>query len=367
MEFSIQRELFLKVLQPIVGVVEKRQSQPILGNVLLSVAGQQLSLTATDLEVELVGYVDIHDSTVSGDVTVPARKLLDICKNQPENTRINFCLDKNKAILRTKRGRYSLSTLPATEYPNVEDSLGLLEFSMAQKDLRFLIERTHFAMAHQDVRYYLNGILLDVEKNHIRCVATDGHRLAFSSVALGNDYEKHQVIIPRKGIMELLRLIQDSDEKVSITLSRNHILLRMNDFLFRSKLIDGRFPEFEKVIPKRCDKKFTIDRDVIRDALVRVSVLCNEKFKGVHLQLKGGQVKLCASNPEHEEAEEFVELTGYDGEDLEIGFNVKYLLEVLNTLAPGEVRFSMVDPSSSILLEEVSGIPCRYVIMPMRL
>ena len=260
MHFTIQREALLKPLQLVAGVVERRQTLPVLSNVLLVVEGQQLSLTGTDLEVELVGRVTLEDAAEPGEITVPARKLMDICKSLPNDAMIDIRVDEQKLIVKAGRSRFTLSTLPANDFPSVEDGQGSLTFTLVQSKLRRLIERTSFAMAQQDVRYYLNGMLLEVSAGIIRAVATDGHRLAMCSMQADiGQADRHQVIVPRKGILELARLLTEPDGNVSIVLGQHHIRATTGEFTFTSKLVDGKFPDYERVLPKGGDKLVLVD------------------------------------------------------------------------------------------------------------
>lgn len=367
MHFTISREALLKPLQLVAGVVERRQTLPVLSNVLLVIQGQQLSLTGTDLEVELVGRVALDDVTEPGEITVPARKLMDICKNLPSEALLDFRLDEQKLLLKSGRSRFTLSTLPASDFPNVEEGQGSLNFSLPQGKLRRLIERTSFAMAQQDVRYYLNGMLLEVNKDQLRAVTTDGHRLALCSTQAGfGPFDRHQVIVPRKGILELARLLVDQDSEVSIVLGQHHIRATVGDFTFTSKLVDGKFPDYERVLPRGGDKIVVGDRQSLRDAFGRTSILSNEKYRGVRLQLQSGLLKVQANNPEQEEAEEEVAVE-YSGTPLEIGFNVGYLMDVLGVMGSEQVRLILADANSSALLEESDNQDSSYVVMPMRL
>lgn len=253
MHFTIQRESLLKPLQLVAGVVERRQTLPVLSNVLIVINGQYLSLTGTDLEVELVAHVPLADPSMSeGEITVPAKKLMDICKSLPSESFINIKLDDNKLILKSGRSRFSLSTLPATDFPNVEEIQDPLNFYLPQGLLRRLIEQTSFAMAQQDVRYYLNGMLLEVQANRLRAVTTDGHRLALCSLTteIKDSLNAHQVIVPRKGILELVRLLNDQTSEVKIILGQHHVRATVGDFTFTSKLVDGKFPDYERVVPQ---------------------------------------------------------------------------------------------------------------------
>lgn len=367
MHFTIQREALLKPLQLVAGVVERRQTLPVLSNVLLVVEGQQLSLTGTDLEVELVGRVTLEDAAEPGEITVPARKLMDICKSLPNDALIDIRVDEQKLVVKAGRSRFALSTLPANDFPTVEEGPGSLTFTLVQSKLRRLIERTSFAMAQQDVRYYLNGMLIEVQTGVLRAVATDGHRLAMCSMeAAIENTEKHQVIVPRKGILELARLLTEQDGEVSIVLGQHHVRATTGEFTFTSKLVDGKFPDYERVLPRGGDKLVIGDRQALREAFSRTSILSNEKYRGIRLQLATGQLKIQANNPEQEEAEEEVAVD-YTGSSLEIGFNVSYLLDVLGVMTTDQVRLILSDSNSSALVQEAGNDDSSYVVMPMRL
>lgn len=367
MHFTIQREALLKPLQLVAGVVERRQTLPVLSNVLLVVEGQQLSLTGTDLEVELVGRVTLEDSAEPGEITVPARKLMDICKSLPSDALIDIRVDEQKLVLKAGRSRFTLSTLPANDFPTVGEGPGSFTFNLIQSKLRRLIERTSFAMAQQDVRYYLNGMLIEVQTGVLRAVATDGHRLAMCAMeAAIENTEKHQVIVPRKGILELARLLTEQDGEVAIVLGQHHIRATTGEFTFTSKLVDGKFPDYERVLPRGGDKLVIGDRQALREAFSRTSILSNEKYRGIRLQLASGQLKIQANNPEQEEAEEEVAVD-YNGGSLEIGFNVSYLLDVLGVMTTEQVRLILSDANSSALVQEAGNDDSSYVVMPMRL
>ncbi|WP_165670658.1 DNA polymerase III subunit beta [Metapseudomonas otitidis] len=367
MHFTIQREALLKPLQLVAGVVERRQTLPVLSNVLLVVEGQQLSLTGTDLEVELVGRVVLEDAAEPGEITVPARKLMDICKSLPSDALIDIRVDEQKLLIKAGRSKFTLSTLPANDFPTVEEGPGSLNFSLVQSKLRRLIERTSFAMAQQDVRYYLNGMLLEVNAGVLRAVATDGHRLAMCAMQAGIEgVDRHQVIVPRKGILELARLLTEQDGEVRIVLGQHHIRATTGEFTFTSKLVDGKFPDYERVLPRGGDKLVVGDRQALREAFSRTAILSNEKYRGIRLQLAAGLLKIQANNPEQEEAEEEVAVE-YGGSNLEIGFNVSYLLDVLGVMTTDQVRLILSDSNSSALLQEADNDDSSYVVMPMRL
>jgi len=367
MKFRVSREALLGPLNLVAGVVERRQTLPVLANVLLNLDGQHLSITGTDLEVELVGRLTLDEAGDNGEVTVPARKLADICKSLPEGAQIEFSVAESRATLRSGRSRFTLATLPAREFPNIEDSIGTHQFTLKQTELRRLIDRTAFAMAQQDVRYYLNGMYFELRAGRLRTVATDGHRLAVCTYpGTLQDLEDTQVIVPRKGVLELARLMQDDDGDVTIILGSNHIRATTPNFTFTSKLVDGKFPDYERVLPRNADKVIEGSRLEMRQAFTRTAILSNEKYRGVRLKLSEGSLDIEANNPEQEQAEESLPVT-YTGDSLEIGFNVGYLLDVLGVLSGGEIRFSLGDPNSSALLEESDGGDSLYVVMPMRL
>ncbi|MDP0561560.1 MAG: DNA polymerase III subunit beta [Candidatus Endonucleobacter sp. (ex Gigantidas childressi)] len=369
MKFTINREALLKPLQLVAGVVERRQILPVLSNVLMMVDNNQLSLTGTDLEVELVGRVALDDVSEEGGITVPARKLMDICKSLPINAQLEFVVDDEKVRLKTGRSRFVLSTLPANKFPSVDEEAGSLVFTVSQSQLRRLIDRTGFAMAHQDVRSYFNGMLLEVSQNCLRSVATDGHRLAMCSVEVDiNQQDRHQVIVPRKGILEIARLLKDGEEEVvSITLGANHIRAKTGDFIFTSKLVDGKFPNYDHAF-SRGNNIVVCDRQELKQAFQRASsIFLNEKYKGVRLILSMGLLKVIAKNFEQEKAEEEISVS-YGGEDIEVRFNVNYLLDVLSVLSGDEVRIILSNNKSSVLLEEDSNnVDSSYIVMPMTL
>ena len=367
MHFVISREAFLKPLQLVSGVVERRQTLPVLSNVLLELIESELSLTGTDLEVELVGRVTVDQAHTSGAVTVPARKLLDICKSLSDDAIIELSLTENKVTLRSGRSRFTLTTLPASEFPNVDEEPDTFSITMAQSKLRELLDSTSFAMAQQDVRYYLNGMLFEVASDYLRVVATDGHRLAMETLDMSNPIsEPQQLILPRKGIMEMARLLTDDSGEISLTFGQNHIRASVTAFTFTSKLVDGRFPDYNRVLPKGGNKVLLGNCQELRQAFSRASILSNEKYRGVRVLLSNGELKILANNPEQEEAEAIVSVE-YEGDPLEIGFNVSYLIDVLSTLNSKRARITLSDPNSSALLEAEEGSDALYVVMPMRL
>lgn len=366
MKLQLEKETLLNPLQQIIGAVEKRQTMPALSNVLLRAKDNLLTLTATDLEIELVSQIGMVIDE-PGEITVPARKLLDICKSLNPESLINFTVKDKKALVQSGRSRFSLSTLPASDFPALDAMNSVYEFEISQKTLHDIIDKTAFAMAQQDVRYYLNGLMLEISANTLRAVATDGHRLAYCEKQISTDISDiKQVILPRKGVLELVRLLGDNDDMVKVTLGSNHLQVEFNELRLTSKLIDGRFPDYNRVMPTNCENVITADRDQLRQALIRASILSNEKYRGIRLILEKNLVKLQAQNPDQEEADVEQEVV-YSGDDIEIGFNVNYMLDVLNVTSSEMVQASLRDSNSSFLLTYPDQSDCKYVIMPMRL
>jgi DNA polymerase III subunit beta len=366
MRFSIQREALLKPLQQVVGVVERRQTLPVLANLLVVADGERVTFTGTDLEVEMAAGT-AAENVEAGEITVPARKLFDICRALPDGAKIDFKLNGDRVSISAGRSRFTLATLPASEFP-VIDNIELSEqISLPEATLKDLMDRTAFAMAHQDVRYYLNGLLLDLREHTLRCVATDGHRLAL--VETGHEAgvsSPRQIIIPRKGVLELQGLFESGDGAIDVQFGRNHLRIRRDDVVFTSKLIDGRFPDYEAVIPIGADKQVRLDRDLVRSALQRAAILSNEKYRGVKLEVSPNKLRIVAHNPEQEEAVEEVEAKT-SASDLAVGFNVNYLLDALNALQGEEVMLCLRDANSSCLLRAPDSEQARHVIMPLRL
>lgn len=366
MKLILQREELLPVLQTVNGVVERRQTLPILSNLLLKVGSKSLTLSATDMEVEVVVNLDFSARAV-GEVTLPARKLLDICRSLPEKSELTLNVEGDRAQLSAGRNRFTLATLPAAEYPVMEIGENSVQVSVRQGVLRGLLERTAFAMAQQDVRYYLNGLLLEVSSGKIRAVATDGHRLALCEEgAEGPDGESAQVLIPRKGVLELIRLLDSTGDTATLLISRNHIRVNLGRLQFTSKLIDGKFPDYSRVIPSEGETPVCGNREELRQAFIRASILSNEKYRGVRITLGKNRLLALAHNPEQEEAEVDVEVE-YAGGELEIGFNVSYLLDALGIIRTEKVRMTLTDPGASALIVPEGNSTCRYVVMPMRL
>ena len=366
MKFSIQREVFLQPLSQVVGVVERRQTLPVLANFLLVARDGQLSVTGTDMEVELISSVST-DVSQEGEITVPARKLVDIVRALPDGSNIQFSVKDEKATMSAGRSRFTLSTLPAAEFPATDQVETLEDVSLGEASFKTLLDKTAFAMANQDVRYSLNGLLLDFSGGNLRTVATDGHRLAVcdhaDDVSLSQD---RQLIVPRKGVMELVRMLSEDKDKVTLALGRNHVRLVKDGTKFTSKLIDGRFPDYEAVIPVGADKQIMVDRDTFIHALQRAAILSNEKYHGVRLEASGGVLKIVAHNPQHEEAVEEIEAE-MNFDQLAVGFNVTYLLDALSAIESEQVSLELKDANSSCLISAPDSDLNRHVVMPLKL
>lgn len=365
MKFNINRDVLLPVLQTVSGVVDRRQTLPILSNLLFSFESGSMSVTATDMEVELIVKVDV-DIDQTDELTVPARKLFDICRALPQESELQFEVKNDRVLIKSGRSRFTLATLPAAEYPVIDITENTTSFKIKQKELERLLSNTQFAMAQQDVRYYLNGLLLEITSNKLRAVATDGHRLALDETDISAELnEDIQIIVPRKGITELARLLQDESE-IEIEVSANHIRIKNEGSCFTSKLIDGRFPDYKRVIPELSETAVIADREELKSSLTRASILSNEKYRGVRIMLNSNSLRALAHNPEQEEAEEELEVQ-YEGEELEIGFNVSYLLDTLSIIKSEKVKLSVLDANSSCLILPEDESNCQYVVMPMRL
>ncbi|MFT4179868.1 MAG: DNA polymerase III subunit beta [Thermomonas sp.] len=366
MRFSLQREVLLKPLAQVVNVVERRQTLPVLANLLVKVRDGQLSLTGTDLEVEMVSRTGVDDAQ-DGETTIPARKLFEIVRALPDGSKVTVSQTGDKVTVQAGRSRFSLATLPANDFPSIDEVEAAERVSVPESAMKELIERTAFAMAQQDVRYYLNGLLFDLRDAALRCVATDGHRLALCEATLeAGTGSKRQIIIPRKGVTELQRLLEGGDRVLELELGKGHIRVKRDDVTFTSKLIDGKFPDYEAVIPIGADREVKIDREVLRAALQRASILSNEKYRGVRVEVSPGQLKISAHNPEQEEAQEEVEAdTTVD--QLAIGFNVNYLLDALSALRDEFVVLQLRDANSSALVRGADSHHARHVVMPLRL
>lgn len=365
MKFSIPRETLLAPISQVVNVVERRQTLPVLANFLIEAVDEGLRITGTDMEVEVIARAQAEVAQ-TGSITVPARKLVDICRALPEGVQINVQLNDDKLALHAGRSRFSLATLPASEFPSSDQAETLQTYEVNQGRLRWLLEKTSFAMAQQDVRHYLNGLLLEFREGQLRAVATDGHRLALAEAEAEISGEVRSVIVPRKGVMELNRILEDIDEPLKIMLGQGFLRVDRERIVMTTKLIDGRFPDYEAVIPLRSDEPIQVDRGEMTHALQRAAILSNEKYRGVRLEMLPDTLKIVAHNPQQEEATEEIEAE-HSLEKLKVGFNVNYLLDALGSMEGEKVAISIKDANSSCLVTDTDSEAVRQVVMPLKL
>lgn len=367
MTIKIDRDTLLKPLSAVSSIVERRHTLPILSNLLLEVAQNRVTLTATDLEMQISLSMN---GVLNGEIstTVSARKLLDICRSLPEQAEITMTIQDNRMQLRAGKSRFNLQTLPATDYPLMAKAGGetSLVLEIAQRTLKKLLKQVEYAMAQQDIRYYLNGLLFEVNGNHLNVVGTDGHRLSFTSTELPQTYEKQEIILPRKTVLELIKLLDDSDENVVIEVGGNQVNFSFSGIRLISKVIDGKFPDYTRVIPNGHQNSLLVNRLTLLLAMQRASILSNEKYRGIRMVLGKDSLRLISSNSEQEEAEEELEVD-YGGDALDIGFNVTYMIDVLNNVDSDAVTFSFADANSSCLVTVPSDTNYKYVVMPMRI
>ena len=362
------RETLLKPLQAVSGIIERRHTLPILSNVLIERDAKRLSFVATDIEIEITAGVAVDGAGESKSLTVGARKLLDILRALPDGSEVTLALTDKRLQVKSGKSRFNLQTLPAEDFPRLAGPEGApAQLELPQKLLKDLFSQVQYAMAQQDIRYYLNGLLMVIDAGELRVVATDGHRLAFASKAVtAKNVGKQEVILPRKTVLELVKLLSDTDEPVAIDLSGSQARFRFADVLLASKLVDGKFPDYQRVIPTQHPKKLRLSRVELQQALQRAAILTSDKFRGVRWVLTENSLKISCSNTEQGEAQEELDLA-YTGEALDIGFNVSYLLDVLNNLTIGEVDVSLGDSNSSALITVPERDDFKYVVMPMRI
>jgi DNA polymerase-3 subunit beta len=361
------RDSLLRPLQIVSGIVERRHTLPILANILIRKDGEKLSFLSTDIEVQITTHAQIGAGGEAIATTVAARKLLDILRALPESGDVTMKLDNKKMTVQSGKSRFSLQTLAAEEFPTVAQAEHYnTRLSLPQKTLKHLFNMVHFSMAQQDIRYYLNGLLLVVEGKNVMAVATDGHRLAFCQVETEQEFERQEVIIPRKTIMELQRLLEDNDDPVQIEIANNQIKLTFADIELISKLVEGKFPDYTRVVPKGYKNNFSISRDTLLRALQRAAIMTSDKFKGVRCIMSPGCMKISSTNADQEEAVEELEID-YGGDSVDIGFNVTYLLDVLNNLKCDQVNIALGDSNSSALISIPDNTDFKYVVMPMRI
>ena len=383
MKFRTSRDTLLRPLRVVTGVVERRQTLPVLSNLLLKVDTDGLTLRGTDLEVEVTARLqDGIEVEQPGETTVAAHKLADIWQSLPESASIGIALEDDRAVVRSGRSRFALATLPVSDFPagstlldnlpeeQAPDSASTpdgVSIVLAHADLQRLFDRTKFAMANGDVRYFLNGMLLELTAKDLRAVATDGHRMALSTLdgAGVEGVNRLRVIVPRKSVQDLERLIADSDANVELTLSENTLRVTQGQYTLTTKLVDGQFPEVDRLIPRNVDHSITGPRETLRQALHRVAILSNEKSQDIRLQMDGETMTVRANNTEQEEAEETVAVD-YDGSAMEIGFNVRYLQDVLNALETESIKVSMPKENNIAVIEGVGVEDSVYLVMPLR-
>ncbi len=366
MQIKINREVLLKPLTNVSSIVERRHTLPILSNLLLEAKNNHIQLTATDLEMQISLSIE---SNFKGELstTISAKKLLDICRSLPEAVDIDMASTDSRITVKAGKSRFNLQTLPAADYPVMSKVTGdNTSIQISQLALKKLLKQVEFAMAQQDIRYYLNGLLLEVNENKLNIVGTDGHRLSFTSTTLNRSYEKTEVILPRKTVVELIKLLNDSDNEVNIELSAGQANFSFDEIRLISKVIDGKFPDYHRVIPVGHQNTFSVNRMAVLTAMQRASILSNEKYRGIRMVLSDNNLKLISTNTEQEEAEEELEIA-YTKDGLDIGFNVTYLIDVLNNVSDENIHFSFADANSSCLITVTNDENYKYVVMPMRI
>jgi DNA polymerase-3 subunit beta len=362
-----KRDELLGPLSSVSGIIERRHTLPILSNVLIDRVDHGLSFLATDIEIQITARSALEQSGDAHALTVGARKLVDILRALPESAEVTLQQQDKRLLVKAGKSRFTLQTLPAEDFPRLAKPVGeAARFSVPQKALRRLLGLVQYAMAQQDIRYYLNGLLMLVEEKQLRLVATDGHRLAYASMALDAQLPRQEVIVPRKTVIELSKLLGDVDDEVKVDISSTQAAFNFGSVELVSKLVDGKFPDYTRVIPTQHKNMLEVDREVLRQALLRAAILSNEKFRGVRWVLTQGSLRIVSSNAEQEEAHEEIEVT-YTGEPIDIGFNVNYLLDVLNNVSGPKVECAFGDSSSSALLTFASEPEFKYVVMPMRI
>ncbi len=361
------RDALLGPLQSVAGIVEKRHTLPILSNVLIEKQGDELTMLATDIEIQIKTITTGAGGGEDTAITVGARKLQDILRALPDAAEIALTLDDKRLTVKAGRSRFQLQTLPAADYPRLTPPAEVAaRITVPQKIFKRQLAQVSYAMAQQDIRYYLNGLLMLVSGTKLRMVTTDGHRLAFAETDLEGEFPTAEVILPRKTVLELARQLDDTEEPLEITLAGNQAVFRFGTIELISKLIDGKFPDYERVIPQHHPKQLAFSRQPLQSALQRAAILTNDKFRGVRLVLTAGSLKIISTNAEQEEAQEELEID-YDGDGLDIGFNVTYLLDVLGNVSADEVVVHLNDSNSSALVTVADMPGFKYVVMPMRI
>jgi DNA polymerase-3 subunit beta len=366
MNIKIDRELLLRPLGTVSGIVEKRHALPILSNLLLEGNQGKLTFTATDLEMQISTHIETE---IADDfqITISAKKLFDITRALPDESKMDIQIEESKVLVKAKKSRFNLQTLPPKDYPVMKkEEKDTVDLKLSQKEFKTLLKQVDFAMAQQDIRYYLNGLLIEVKDNNINIVGTDGHRLSFTSLKLKNPTNPAQVIVPRKTIVELTKLLNDTEDQLEISFTKNQVNFKFNEIDLITKVIDGKFPDYSRVIPQGHNNVFNVDRSLLLDSMLRASILSNDKYRGIRMVLEEGNLKLVSNNSEQEQAEEELEIN-YKGEKIDIGFNVTYLIDVLTNIQSDKLTIAFNDSSSSCLVTIPDNEKYKYVVMPMRI
>jgi len=361
------RDALLRPLQIVSGIVERRHTLPILATILIRQDGEKVSFLSTDIEVQITTHAAIGSGNDVAATTVAARKLLDILRALPETHDVSLSLTNKRLTVQAGKSRFALQTLAAEEFPTVAQAEQYsTQVSLPQKALRHLFNMVHVSMAQQDIRYYLDGVLLVVDGKNVMAVATDGHRLAFCQVATEQEFARQEVIIQRKTIIELQRLLEENDDLVDLQIAPNQVKFSFADIELISKLVEGKFPDYTRVVPKGYKNSFTINRDLLLRALQRAAIMTSDKFKGVRWIIAPSSLKISSTNADQEEAVEELEID-FGGDTIDIGFNVSYLLDVLNNLKCESINFALGDANSSALITIPDNPDFKYVVMPMRI
>ncbi len=366
-EFSIDSDVLLPAVSLVFGAIEKKQDNPVLSHILFTVEENKLLLRATDLELECLACAEPAQVQQAGQIVVPAKKLMDISKALPDKTCVKFTYQDGKLLIKIGRSRFSISTMSESDFPLLEEHPNELQCRINREALLALLQSSAFSMAQQDVRYYLNGLLIETDQTNIRAVATDGHRLAISHLSVPELLPKKRVIVPRKAVTEFLRFLNGvDDEEVMLSLSSLHFQICSAYIQLSTKLIDGAFPNYQAAIPENNDKTVLVQRDDLKQSLSRVSVLANEKARSIKLTLKDNLVLFTARNQDKDEALDEI-MVHTKGEECSIGFNVAYLMDALSNLPEGEVLISFSTPYNSILITSQFAPNCQYIIMPVKI
>lgn len=365
MKFNIKNNILIKNLQKINRLITKNTSFPILENILITVKNEILSLTATNLEIELIAIIKLSTKYISGTTTISGRKLLDICRHSLNSSDIKMQLNKSKMHIMSDNSNYILTTLPSENFPNHHDFHHISEFFISSNILKNIIEKTQFSMGKQDVRYYLNGMLLEKTNNSINTVATDGYRLAMSTVTLQENIVPFSIVIPRKGVIELYRLLNIQTQIIRILIGKNNIRVYIEDLIFTVQLIEGQYPDYKRILLKKKDDFINLNCRTLKQSLLRAAILTHEKFCGVEIHIRNNQFKVLSDNQEEETAEDTFSIN-YTGNTIEISVNVYYILEILNTITSENIFLFLNDSNNSIQIEAENDVSILYVVMLLK-